>query len=152
MKDRGLTNVLILLALGTIVLSGCNRPVCETKSADRRTHIHSTWSRFAERDAAGTERMGMTFNLMRQRRSYHQEHLEKTSALVRKEMKADEVRWREERAKRRAFAYDQWHGDPDAIPGTWARIVLSAESSPFMERAGEGKYRVHCRVGSGSHC
>ena len=124
MDTRGLTKTLISLALGAIALAGgCNRPAWERKSEERRARLHHHVSWFAEHDATGTDRMETTFHRIRQCRCYHEEHLDKTSSLVRKEMEADERRWCEERPKRRAFARRQWFGNPDTIPGTWAKMV-----------------------------
>ena len=118
-----LTSPIFTLALGAMVLGGCNRPVWEKKSEERGARVHNKLSRYAKHDADGSERMEKTFNLMSQRRGYHEEHLEKTSSLVRKEMESDSRRWSEERPKRRAFARRQWCGNPDTIPGTWAKMV-----------------------------
>jgi hypothetical protein len=124
MDARNFTRALISFAVGAVAFAGaCNRLTWERKSEDRRARIHHHVSRFAEHDATGTVRMESTFNRMRQRRCYHKDHLEQTSALVRKEMESDERRWGDERSHRRAFAHRQWNGHPDTIPNTWARMV-----------------------------
>jgi hypothetical protein len=72
---------------------------------------------------AALERIERTVGRMREARQNRCEHLEKTADFVHKELGNDRRRWCEERPKRRAFAYDKWHGRPETIPNTWARMV-----------------------------
>ncbi len=124
MDIRSLSITLISLALGALALAGgCNRPVWDQKSEERMANIHNHASWYTDYNAAGSERMESTAGLIRKRRSYHEEHLEQTSDMVRKEMESDENRWHDEQPKRRAFARQQWRGNPDTIPSTWAKMV-----------------------------
>lgn len=124
METRVRDRVLLLVALGSMELvTGCNRPAWEKKSAQRREAVrhHVCW--YKVHDAAGKERLGVTFGRIRKARCYHEEHLETTADLARREMEYDERRWCEDRPKRRAFARRQWCGNPDTIPDTWAKMV-----------------------------
>lgn len=102
---------------------GCNRPMWEKDTADRQARIHKHVDWYAKHDAAGKERLHAMSNRIEKHRRYHEEHLDRTRALVRREMEADERRWHDERPRRRAFARRQWYGDPDTIPATWAKMV-----------------------------
>lgn len=115
---------LIFLLLAAMAFTcGCNRPLWEKKSAERQERIHKHVCWYAKHDAAGKERLDTMSNRMEKHRCAHEEHLEKTRSLVRREMESDRRRWCEERPKRRAFARREWCGDPDSIPGTWAKMM-----------------------------
>jgi hypothetical protein len=101
----------------------CNRPEWVEKTDRRREAIHRHASSYAEFDAAGTERMGLTVDRIRRNDGYRAEHLENTATLVKTEFESDVDRWREEQPKRRDFVSRYWHGQPETIPSTWSRMI-----------------------------
>ena len=120
-----LSKCLGYVTLWTIVLPciGCNTPRWEAGKHARSEKMHNTASKFRQHEAGGPERIDRTVVTIGKSRAYHEDHLVRTSKLVHSEWEYDKTRWVEERSKRRAFAGRYWHGKPDTIPATWAKMI-----------------------------
>ncbi len=101
----------------------CNGPGWVEKTDRRRDAIQRHANNYAEFDADGVERMGMTCDRIHRNAGYRAEHLENTATRVKAEFDSDVDCWREDQPKRRDFISRYWHGQPETIPNTWSRMI-----------------------------
>jgi hypothetical protein len=113
-----------VISLGGLCLfTACHRPAWEAAKDERMQKIDDKRCLIQNRETSRPERLEWMKKRIHRSHCYNVEHLESARALVHREWESDKTRWCEERCKRRAFARDQWYGNPEKIPDTWAKMV-----------------------------
>lgn len=109
----------------SLLLSGlaCQRLAWEAGKERRWESFDRTAGYFRRREAEGPERLERSRATIRKSQAYHEDHLQRTSTMVKNEWEGDKTRWVEEQPKRREFASRYWRGKPETIPTTWAKLV-----------------------------
>lgn len=122
--NRFVRDVTCLAIAAALSLSGgCQSPGWEQSKETRTQEMRNTTSYFVEHERQGPDRINRTMGSIERSHEYHVDHLARTGDVVRSEWEYDKTRWTEERPKRRAFASRYWHGKPETIPSTWAKMV-----------------------------
>lgn len=119
-KPANLLRPAAILLLG---MCGCQPKLWHEKTDARREHRHKLVSNYARYDIEGIERIDRSLKNAETLCQYHQDHLVRTADFIENKFASDQQRWRDEQPRRRSFIRRQFHGAPETIPATWAKMV-----------------------------
>ncbi len=104
-------------------LTGCQDAKWQAANEERQDRIKKITSEYAAHDANGMERIKHTIEVSRDLDVWRAECRDRMSGVIRESWDHDIRRWRDDAPKREAMLRDEWNGEPDRIPRTWARMV-----------------------------
>ncbi len=106
-----------------LTFCGCGSPRFQQKQEKRDERIAYHLNAYAAHETEGMDRVHQTLDLHARLNEQRAQHLTFTCGMVRDQYENDVRRWNVNRTRRRESIRAIFHGRPDSIPDTWAKMV-----------------------------